>query len=83
MESNLQQAKQHFDQSQAQTGTENMALQALQRADQTLFKAAKYMEDALDMSRADMFGGGTFVDMMERDALANVRELRSACPIPC
>ncbi|SMY21675.1 unnamed protein product [Zymoseptoria tritici ST99CH_1A5] len=73
MESNLQQAKQHFDQSQAQTGTENMALQALQRADQTLFKAAKYMEDALDMSRADMFGGGTFVDMMERDALANAQ----------
>jgi hypothetical protein len=73
MEYNVQQAKQHFDQSQAQAGTEGMALQALQRADQTLHQASASMAEALKYSTYDMWGGGTFVDMMERDALALVR----------
>ena len=51
--------------------SEQKAASLLNQAKVRLGTALKYMEDALDYSRWDMFGGGTMADMMERDALHN------------
>ena len=51
--------------------SEQKAASLLNQAKVLLGTALRYMEDALDYSRWDMFGGGTMADMMERDALHN------------
>jgi len=49
--------------------TESHALRLLQEAQQRIGHSLYAMEEALSHSRRDMFGGGTFTDMMERNAL--------------
>ncbi|KAK4161162.1 hypothetical protein QBC43DRAFT_324210 [Cladorrhinum sp. PSN259] len=45
------------------------ALRLLQEAQQRMRSSLYAMEEALSHSRVDMWGGGTFTDMMERNAL--------------
>jgi len=70
LEAAVHNAKQHLEQTQSQYNTENAALEALRRVEDRMEAARAGMADALEMSRFDMMGGGTFVDMMERDALS-------------
>lgn len=53
---------------------EAQAVKVLTRAQEHLARALMSMEDALHASRRDMFGGGTFTDMMERSALAKAED---------
>ncbi|KAK3986068.1 hypothetical protein QBC44DRAFT_333930 [Cladorrhinum sp. PSN332] len=48
---------------------ETHALRLLQEAQQRMRASLYAMEEALSHSRRDMWGGGTFTDMMERNAL--------------
>ncbi|KAK5155255.1 hypothetical protein LTS14_006210 [Recurvomyces mirabilis] len=52
---------------------EKRALNALRSAHNSLGQGLNSMQEALSMSTYDMWGGGTFVDMMERDALARAQ----------
>ena len=74
MEWSVNSARDWYQQCQTQAGSEKHAMEALQRADQTLEKARNDMINAHDMSRMDMWGGGTFTDMMERDALSQAQK---------
>lgn len=67
----VQQSKANLDQYQSQYTSEERALAALANADKSLSQAYTDIEAALRRSGRDMFGGGTFTDMMERDALAS------------
>lgn len=74
MEQTVQQAKQWFEQCQYNFNTEKAAGEALRRVEQRLKVANMNINNALDSSRMDMFGvGGTFADMMERDALSQAQ----------
>jgi hypothetical protein len=71
LETAVQNAKQHLEQSQSAYNAENAALEALRRVEDRMQAASVAMEDALQSSRLDMIGmGGSFADMMERDALS-------------
>lgn len=48
---------------------QGLAVMSLRRASQRFHEASVSIEEALDNSRLDMFGGGTMADMMERNAL--------------
>ena len=70
LETAVQYARQHLEQVQSQSNADSAALDALRRADARLQAASRAMNQALDASRFDIMGGGTFADMMERDALS-------------
>lgn len=70
LETAVRYAKQHFEQVQSQCNADCAAVDALRRVETRLQTAAGAMQEALSMSRYDMMGGGTFADMMERDALS-------------
>lgn len=70
LESTVQNARQHLEQCQSQRNAETAAMEALRVVEHRLHEARKCLGDALDMSRWDVMGGGTFADMMERDALS-------------
>lgn len=53
--------------------TEQKATEHLRAAEQALCSALAAMASALDCSRMDMFGGGTFTDMMERNSLSDAQ----------
>lgn len=72
MENTVQQARTFFDQCQTQVGNEKKALEALQKAQNGMQLAYRDIGDALRRSSRDMWGGGTFTDMMEREALSLV-----------
>jgi DNA repair exonuclease SbcCD ATPase subunit len=69
LETAVQNAKQHLEQTQTQYNAENAALEALRRVENRMQAAAAAVNEALDNSRLDMMGFG-FADMMERDALS-------------
>ncbi|KXT01004.1 hypothetical protein AC578_4421 [Pseudocercospora eumusae] len=73
MEENVKKCREFFDQCNAQLDTEKKALEILGYADQSLKRAYGDIQAALRRSGRDVFGGGTFTDMMERDALANAQ----------
>ena len=59
--------------------SEQQAASLLNQAKVRLNTALHHMEDALDYSRMDMFGGGSMSDFMERDALHNAeRQVQQA-----
>jgi len=71
LETAVQNAKQHLEQTQSQYNAENAALEALRRVENRMQTAAAAMEEAIHSSRLDIIGmGGSFADMMERDALS-------------
>ena len=70
LESAVQYARQHFEQVQSQSNADSAALDALRRTETRMQIASRSMNQALDASRFDIMGGGTFADMMERDALS-------------
>ncbi|KAF2161092.1 hypothetical protein M409DRAFT_59363 [Zasmidium cellare ATCC 36951] len=72
-EESVGRCKAHFEGCQEQLGREKQAAQALERAEQALKAGYGDIQDALRRSTRDMFGGGTFTDMMERDALSKAQ----------
>ncbi|KAI0175847.1 hypothetical protein GGR52DRAFT_332783 [Hypoxylon sp. FL1284] len=70
-ERNAEDALQAYHNSRVIMETELQVIRLLTEADKRLFNAFNDIEDALDHSRMDMFGGGTFNDMMERNCLDN------------
>jgi hypothetical protein len=73
LEMSLQTNKQYADDRTQYRSLQGRAVEALNAALQTLQRASQDMNEALDMSRWDMWGGGTFTDMMERDALSRAQ----------
>ncbi|KXT17658.1 hypothetical protein AC579_9048 [Pseudocercospora musae] len=73
MEENVKRCREFFDQCNTELDTEKKALEILGYAEQSLKRAYDDIQAALRRSGRDMFGGGTFTDMMERDALANAQ----------
>ncbi|KAM0693058.1 hypothetical protein Q7P36_007615 [Cladosporium allicinum] len=71
LETAVQNAKQHLEQTQSAYNAENASLEALRRVENRMQTAAAAMQEAIDSSRLDIIGmGGSFADMMERDALS-------------
>ncbi|KAI4867801.1 hypothetical protein F4820DRAFT_178065 [Hypoxylon rubiginosum] len=70
-ERNAEDALQAYHNSRVAMETELQVIRLLTEAKGRLFSALNYTEDALSHSRMDMFGGGTFSDMMERNCLDN------------
>ncbi|KAK4506093.1 hypothetical protein PRZ48_004058 [Zasmidium cellare] len=70
VEERVRACKGEFERVQEVLGREKQAAMALEKAEQSLKAAYGDIQDALRRSRRDMMGGGTFTDMMERDALA-------------
>ncbi|XXG94493.1 hypothetical protein Hte_000750 [Hypoxylon texense] len=68
-ERNAEDALQAYHYSRVAMETELQVIRLLTEAKGRLFNALNYTEDALSHSRMDMFGGGTFNDMMERNCL--------------
>ncbi|ROW09513.1 hypothetical protein VMCG_02172 [Cytospora schulzeri] len=62
-------AVQDYQRARARAEAEGQAVKFLGHAQKVLNGALMSMQDALQASRMDMFGGGTFTDMMERSAL--------------
>ncbi|KAK4093686.1 hypothetical protein Purlil1_2020 [Purpureocillium lilacinum] len=54
---------------------EEEAVKLLASGDALMMQALQHIADALSYSRVDMFGGGGFADMMERNALADADRL--------
>ncbi|KAK7752481.1 hypothetical protein SLS62_005634 [Diatrype stigma] len=70
-ERSAQAAQQDCDAARARLEAEQQAASLLGQAQARLRTALARIEDALDHSRMDMFGGGTVFDFLERDALQN------------
>lgn len=62
-------ARRAYDDTKSRAETEYQAMRLLGDAQRRMNTAMGQMEEALAASRYDMFGGGTFADMMERSAL--------------
>lgn len=60
-----------YHEARSQAESEGQVVSIMFKAQKQLNAALMSMDDALHASRADMFGGGTFADMMERNALSN------------
>lgn len=69
-EREMNEAVQAYHEAQSRAEAEGQVMGILSRAQALLNRALISMEDALHASRRDMFGGGTFSDMMERNALS-------------
>ncbi|RYP23358.1 hypothetical protein DL767_008854 [Monosporascus sp. MG133] len=70
-ERDVQPAEQACNHARKRLECEQQAADLLNQAMACLTSALSHIEDALDHSRMDMFGGGSFSDFMERDALHN------------
>ena len=79
MEQAVSQTSSWFQQCQTQRGSDKQATEQLQRATASLSRALGDMNDALDNSNIDRFGGGALFDMMERDALSRGQTNLTQC----
>lgn len=68
-EQNAESALQAYHSSRVLVEAESQVVHLLTEAKERLKKALIYTDEALSHSRMDMFGGGTFSDFMERNAL--------------
>lgn len=68
-------ALQVYQDARSRAEAEGQVVNILARAQTRLNGALMSMEDALHASRRDMYGGGTFSDMMERNALNKAENL--------
>ena len=66
MESTVATSRDWYQQCQTRHGIEKQAAEAMVAADRFLVGAIGDMQEAIRASTYDMFGGGTFMDMMER-----------------
>ncbi len=71
MERDVQFAEQACNDARKKLESEQQAVNLLNQATVRFRTALSHMEDALDYSRMDMFGGGSMSDFLERDALHN------------
>ena len=69
----MDKSREWFKQCEEQLRRDKQAAEALDRANNRLKQALASMEDALQASNIDRFGGGALFDMMERDALAQAQ----------
>jgi hypothetical protein len=74
LETMSQQALEQYHQTSVAVETEDQAAKTLGTAQRTMQNALNSMQDALQYSRMDMWGGGTFTDMMERNALSQAEQ---------
>lgn len=70
-ERKVQAAQQACSAARSKLEAEQQAVNLLNQATTRLRAALNYIEDALDHSRMDMFGGSSLHDFLERDALHN------------
>lgn len=68
-------ARQVYQEARSRAEAEGQVVNILTQAQTRLNGALMSMEDALHASRRDMYGGGTFSDMMERNALNKAENL--------
>lgn len=68
-ERDLQVVAQQCNDARMKLESQQQAMNLLNQATVRLKSALSYIEEALDHSRMDMFGGGSITDLMERDAL--------------
>ncbi|KAI0841920.1 hypothetical protein F5Y06DRAFT_163704 [Hypoxylon sp. FL0890] len=68
-EQNAERALQAYHNSRVLVEVESQVIRLLTEANERLRNALIYTDEALSHSRMDMFGGGTFSDFMERNAL--------------
>ncbi|KAI0391372.1 hypothetical protein F5Y17DRAFT_15711 [Xylariaceae sp. FL0594] len=68
-ERKVESATEAFNAASAELESGRQAYRALEDAHRRIKSALCSLEDALDWSRVDMFGGGATTDLMERDAL--------------
>ncbi|KAI1180627.1 hypothetical protein F4777DRAFT_573858 [Nemania sp. FL0916] len=68
-ESKMEAAQQGHDNACAKMEADRQVQHLLEEATKHIQQSLKSIEDALDASRLDMFGGGNSADMMERNAL--------------
>ncbi|KAL1876470.1 hypothetical protein Daus18300_002714 [Diaporthe australafricana] len=68
-------ALQVYQEARSRAEAEGQVVNILTQAQTRLNGALMSMEDALHASRRDMYGGGTFSDMMERNALNKAENL--------
>jgi hypothetical protein len=73
MEDSVNACREWFQQCQMRLGSEKQALDSLAAANHSMARAQNDMREALQYSTYDMFGGGTFTDMMERDSLSRAQ----------
>ncbi|KAK4889289.1 hypothetical protein LTR27_011895 [Elasticomyces elasticus] len=73
MESTVATCRDWYQQCQARQNAEKQAMDGVTKADMFLSTALNDMNDALRMSTADMWGGGTMVDYLERDGLSRAQ----------
>lgn len=66
----FREARDAFNAAEQRQKAETQAVSCLESADGSMTRAVRELDTACDYSRADMFGGGTLTDMMERDALS-------------
>ena len=77
-EKELTETLQQYHNARSKAEQEAQAVKILKDAQASMRNALMAMQEALSYSTRDMFGGGSFTDMMERNALAKA-EQRVAC----
>ncbi|KAJ7042945.1 hypothetical protein C8F04DRAFT_57743 [Mycena alexandri] len=75
LEYQLQQAQGRYNEIQGYLNRASQSTAMLQSADSALRSCNRELQQALNYSEWDMWGGGTFTDMMERNALSSAEGL--------
>ncbi|KAJ7756327.1 hypothetical protein B0H16DRAFT_698105 [Mycena metata] len=75
LEYELQQAQGRYNEIQSYLNRASQSTSMLQSADIALRQCNREVQQALNYSEWDMWGGGTFTDMMERNALSSAEGL--------
>jgi hypothetical protein len=73
-ERELTETLQQYHDARSKAESEGQAVKILQDGQTSMRNALRAMQDALAYSTRDMFGGGSFTDMMERNALSQAEQ---------
>jgi chromosome segregation ATPase len=73
-ERELTETLQEYQDARTRAEIEGQALKSLQDAQASMQSAQRALQEALTYSTADMWGGGSFTDMMERNALSQAEQ---------
>lgn len=70
LEKELTETMQQYHDARSRAEKEGQAAKILKDAQMSMLNARRAMQEALSYSTGDMWGGGSFIDMMERNALS-------------
>ncbi|KAJ9162329.1 hypothetical protein NKR19_g1379 [Coniochaeta hoffmannii] len=73
-EKELTETLQQYHDARSKAESEGQAVKSLQDAQASMRNALRAMQEALAYSTRDMWGGGSFTDMMERNALSQAEQ---------